>query len=201
MYMSRAVSFFPPLLTSPYTTTKCKWGFERNQLQNECKYKKVVPTPPFCTKPPLAGILHCSQSPPLYVAKIWRGMKLDDGWPESEKHVHRWTRWRRRRQDLESPHACACVHAVSHRAGRRRSSHTSRSLACRREGKCETSAKPQSTQARQWHALGQTHVRQALLGSEATRVRAHCSPGSERWRRHPGMANSTRRQTVTTWWT
>ena len=72
MYMSRTVSFFPPLLTSTYTTTKCKWGFERNQLQNECKYKKVVPTPPFCAKRPLAGILYCSPSPPLYVAKIWR---------------------------------------------------------------------------------------------------------------------------------
>ena len=57
--------FFPPLLTSTYTTTKCKWGFERNQLQNECKYKKVVPTPPFCTKRPLAGILYCSPSPQL----------------------------------------------------------------------------------------------------------------------------------------
>ena len=48
----------------------------KNQLQNECKYKKVVPTPPFCTKRPLAGILYCSPSPPLYVAKIWRRMKM-----------------------------------------------------------------------------------------------------------------------------
>ena len=56
---------------STYTTTKCKWGFERNQLQNECK---VVPTPPVCTKRPLAGNLYCSPSPPLYVAKKWRRM-------------------------------------------------------------------------------------------------------------------------------
>ena len=76
MYMSRTVSFFPPLFTSTYTTTKCKWGFERNQLQNECKYKKVVPTPPFFQKRPLAGILYCSPSPPLYVAKIWRRIEL-----------------------------------------------------------------------------------------------------------------------------
>ena len=72
--------FFPPLLTSTYTTTKCTWGFERNQLQNECKYKKVVPTPPFCTKRPLAGILYCSPSPPLYVAKIWRRIHLSGIW-------------------------------------------------------------------------------------------------------------------------
>ena len=64
MYMSRTVSFFPPLLTSTYTTTKCK-------------YKKVVPTPPFCTKRPLAGILYCSPSPPLYVAKIWRRIEKE----------------------------------------------------------------------------------------------------------------------------
>ena len=35
------------------------------QLQNECNYKTVGPTPLFCTKRPLAGNLYCSPSPPL----------------------------------------------------------------------------------------------------------------------------------------
>ena len=56
---------------STYTTTKYKWGFERKQLQNECTYKKVGPTPLFCTKRPLAGNRYCSPSPPLYVVVIW----------------------------------------------------------------------------------------------------------------------------------
>ena len=42
-----------------------------NNYKKECKYKKVGPTPLFCTKRPLAGNLYCSRSPPLYVAVIW----------------------------------------------------------------------------------------------------------------------------------
>ena len=54
-----------------------KWGFERKQLQNECKYKKVGPTPLFCTKRPLAGNLYCP-SPPLYVPVIWSRMEINN---------------------------------------------------------------------------------------------------------------------------
>ena len=36
-----------------------------NYKMNANNYKKVVPTPPFCTKRPLAGILYCSPSPQL----------------------------------------------------------------------------------------------------------------------------------------
>ena len=61
--------------TNPtYTTTKYKWdkwGFYMKQLQNECNYQKVGPTPLFCTKRPLVGNLYCSPSHPLYVAVIW----------------------------------------------------------------------------------------------------------------------------------
>ena len=57
------------------TNEDLKW-FERKQLQNECKYKKVGPTPLFCTKRPLAGNLYCSPSPPLYVAVIWSRIQL-----------------------------------------------------------------------------------------------------------------------------
>ena len=70
---------------STYTTTKYKWGFERKQLQNECKYKKVGPTPLSCTKRPLAGNLYCSPSPPLYVAEIWRKIDIYILW--KIKHV------------------------------------------------------------------------------------------------------------------
>ena len=67
------------LTNSTYTTTIYTWGFERNQPQNDCEYKKVVPTPLFCTKRPLAGNLYCSPSPPLYVAEIWRRMQMERG--------------------------------------------------------------------------------------------------------------------------
>ena len=65
---------------STYTTTNWKWWFERNQLQNECKYKKVGPTPPVCAKKILAGNLYCSPSPPHFVAEIWRRIKKGEMW-------------------------------------------------------------------------------------------------------------------------
>ena len=65
---------------STYTPTNWKWWFERNQLQNECKYKNVGPTPPVCTKKILAGNLYCSPSPPHFVAEIWRWIVLSSPW-------------------------------------------------------------------------------------------------------------------------